>query len=145
MSKYDGSPIRKAREDRNERVEDVAHKFGISPGTLRGIENGRTYAGPATIRKICKYYGLDEGDLETLPEEDEPSRIDDTVPLNERLFYSAEEAALVIRVPYMTIIRAIDKGNGPLKAAKVGREWRIHRPELERWFAELVEQTRQSA
>lgn len=140
-----GYLIREARKARKQQVEDAAPHLDVSPGTLRGIENGRVYAGPDTIRKICDYYNLNEQELLTPPERVEPVRIDRTVPLAERSFLLAEEAAGEVDVPYMTIIRAIDKGNGPLQAAKVGREWRIHRPELERWFTWLVEQTRQSA
>jgi excisionase family DNA binding protein len=146
MPKVNGPLIREARTARHERVEDVAPELGISPGTLRGIENMRTYAADELIEKIAQRYGLDIEELKTLPEvpEQSPTTLQ-SVPLSERLSYTAEEAAVVVGVPYPAILRAIDKGNGSLRAKKVGRSWIIERSELVRWLRTPDEQELKSA
>jgi excisionase family DNA binding protein len=129
-----GHLIRQAREDANERIEDVAPDFEISPGTLRGIENGRTYAAETLIQKIADRYNLSVHELMDGVVVELPKR---SIPFNERLAYSAEEVALVLGMPYKAVLRAIRDGD--LKAAKLGgRKWKVSRDAIDKFLADAI-------
>lgn len=137
-----GHLIRQAREAVNERVEDVAPDYEISPGTLRGIENGRTYAAEALICKLAERYNLDFDELMDGTVVELPKR---TVPFHERLAYSAEEVALVLPITYKRVLDAIHDGR--LKASKNGgRKWIVSRAAIDE-FLELLanDEVQQSA
>jgi len=48
----------------------------------------------------------------------------------EQKIYNVEEAANLLRLSYRTIIRLIKKGN--IRAAKLGRQYRISQDEIQR-------------
>jgi putative transcription factor len=50
--------IRDAREERNLKQEEAAHKIGISPSILRRIEGGFK-PDDKTLSKISRFYGID--------------------------------------------------------------------------------------
>lgn len=56
-----GKNLKKLREERGLRQEDLAKKIGLSPGLISRIERGEASLAPRHIAKICKIYGLQPG------------------------------------------------------------------------------------
>jgi transcriptional regulator with XRE-family HTH domain len=57
-----GSDLRRLREARSLRLEDVAREIGISPGTLSRIETGRALARTCYVAVMLDMYGVNDAD-----------------------------------------------------------------------------------
>jgi transcriptional regulator with XRE-family HTH domain len=54
------TPLRKARQDRNETLKTVADAVGLDTGSLSRIEQGKQGCSPETAAKLAGYFGADE-------------------------------------------------------------------------------------